>query len=320
MSNKNARWLLSGAVVLLAIFVMVVVRLGDSLLSPRDEPGSFGEIAAISGGITSTFPHAMPSSPASDQGLGPLPDLEVDPEQFIRSEKNPFRCRLDAGIECHPESEDPLVARSPGEARWMMEQGFPETALREKTRGWTSGAIRQEAIRTGSAMLELLALERQAEEAITSEQAEAVAAEIGRWNMERGRRLGKAWGGTYGVVSRAKALALAYLLAEAEEQGSGRHLAIEAIDTALEAFVWGDTLAFEQIQPYFRGGLDEFTSFSAMKAGLRVRYQHMRMGLYVRSHGVSLPTVSDIRIRPVPEVREVRSTDGRILRRWYGEP
>jgi len=258
--------------------------------------------------------------PASDEGLGPLPDLPVDAEQFVRSKDNPYRCLRDAGLACSAESDDPMIARSPAEARWMTDQGFPETALREKVVGWSSSAIRQEAERTGSMTLALLGLERQAEEAVTPEQAEAVADSIGRWGVDRQVRLGKAWGGTYAIVSGAKALAQAYKLAEAQEKGSGRLWAVAASNRGFEALIWGDTLAFEHIQPFFWGGMDEFMSFSNARGSLRVRYNHMRMSGHLRSLGVSLPTVSDIRIRPVPELREVQTADGRTVRRWYGEP
>jgi hypothetical protein len=257
---------------------------------------------------------------ASDVGQGPLPDLPVDAEQFVRSESNPFRCLRDSGLECSATSDNPMIARSPAEARWMADQGYPETALREKVAGWSSSAIRQEAERSGSTAMALLALEQQAKEVVTPEEAEAVADQIGRWSVDRERRLGQPGGGAYAIASRAKALAQAYKLAEARETGSGRAWAVAAANRGLDALVLGDTLAFEHIQPFFWGGIDEFMSFSDARSALKFNYRQMRVAAHLRSHGVGIPTVSDIRIRPVPEFREIRAADGRTVQRWIGEP
>jgi len=323
MKSSFRYWIFGGALALIGVALVVFVRQDDP------HPPSWPNVALP----TAESPHVLdaqtaPSAPApalapvaSDEGLGPLPDLTVNPEQFVRSEANPFRCLRGAELlACSAESDDPMIARSPAEARWMMDQGFPESALREKVAGWSSRAIRQEAERSGSMTLALLALEQQAKEATTPEQAEVVADDILRWGGEREQRLGRAGGGTYAIVSRAKALAQAYKLAEAKQKGSGRRWAVAAADAAFDALIWGDTLAFEQIQPFFWGGVDEFMSFSNARSSLRASYDFMRMSAYSRSRGISGPTVSDIRIRPVPELREVRTADGRTLRRWYGEP
>lgn len=314
-------WLLGGAALLVAFAVVMLYR---PHMSPS--PERQGGAAPVAAPQSSLEPAAAePLTPemaslASDAGLGPLPDLPVDAEQFVRSEANPFRCLRDAGLACSAESDDPMIARSPAEARWMMDQGYPETALREKVAGWSSTAIRQEAERSGSMALALLALEQQAKEVLTPEEAEAVADQIGRWSVERERQLGRAWGGTYPIVSQAKALAQAYTLAEAKEKGSGRPWAVASARAGFEALVLGETLAFGHIQPFFWGGVDEFMSFSNARIGLSNAYDQMRMNAYSRSRGFSGSTVSDIRIRPVPELREVQTADGRTIRRWYGEP
>lgn len=313
----NNRSLLFGVVLASMFIVAASFTVQDTPLS-RELP-SAASPSAVPDQQTEARQNPSALAVVPSVGLGPLPDLPVDAEQFVRSADNPYRCLRGAGLECSAKSENPMIARSPAEARWMMDQGYPETALREMVAGWSSVAIRQEAERSGSMSLVLLALEQQAREATSPQEVEAIADEIGRWGVDRERRLGRPGGGTYVIAARAKTLAQAYRLAEAKEQGSGRGWATAAVNRGFEALVWGDTLALEHVQPFFWRGVDEYMTFSDTRSAMQRHYQYMRVASHARSRGVSLPTISEIRIRPVPEFREVRTIEGRSVERWIGE-
>lgn len=307
-------------VILAAGVALVVIAIGS-------EPNSDTTSAAVVSD-TASSPDPSADSPSPDSATvgvggmagdsGPLPALSVDPVAFVRSADNPFRCLRPELPECNPLSDNPMVARSPAEARWMLEQGYPEASLREKVAGWSAATIRQEAQRTGSLSLAILALEREAEEASTPAQVAAVADSVLRWNGERTRTIGME--GSYADVSRARILARAYALAESEEPESGRRWAVDAFESAFSALQWGDTLALEHLRSPIWGGPDEFMSFSGAVASLRTGYQHMRYDAHMRSLGFPARTLSDLKIRPVPIARETQDSAGKMSIRWYGEP
>lgn len=314
-SGKPFLYAVLGLVAAIALALYAFNRTGSDVPSRpvADVGGEAASLHSRAGG-TAALQSSAGAPTSSD---GPLPVLSVDPEIFVRSSDNPYRCvRVSSGL-CAAWLDDPWVARSPAEARWMAQEGFPDAASREWAASRSSASIRAEAARTNSPALAVLALLKAAEEVSNPEDARQLGDEALRWAGERSRLLGIP--GVFGKLARARILARAHALAEEALSDSGRPYATAAYESAFSALRAGDTLALEHLRPLIAGGPDEYMTFTNAISAVRVDLDETRAIAHMREKGIAV-ALPEVRVRPAPIRREVFSGDGSTRVVWYGEP
>jgi hypothetical protein len=166
------------------VYVLNVLRDGPGGVGDSTEAGS-DSLPQRSGAVELTSAKDTVRPAVSDpvlRDLGTLSHvLAVSPDEFARSAENPFRCPVlvDGKSECDWEN-DPLIARSPREADWMADQGYPSLAQREWAKSQSAEEILAEARKTGVVALWVMGYERQVVDSESPEQVDELLLEMGR--------------------------------------------------------------------------------------------------------------------------------------------
>lgn len=258
-----------------------------------------------------------------------LPPLAQSPEAYANSADNPFACspmytRVDRRF-CDWRN-DPRVARSPAEARWMRRQGYPTLAHREWALHRSADEIEAEARRSGLVALWTLALERRLGEAETAAQAEDVPRRLNHLAAE-GRSLyaleqaSLAWL----QVAQMKIVETGSVPVEGgAASGVGSALRI-AVGNAVKIGVLGDAAGMKRILAAVRSAAPPGHQTDAEPNGLAVAdlveetYADLRREQALAAQGRRRQyggfTLADI--APRPEPMEINGEHGEPV--WIGE-
>lgn len=289
-------------------------------VAPRDAtpPETAGQDIVSTLAPVSTAPRSRTDSD--------LPVLPIQPEAFALSDANPFRCIRAETVPCDALA-DPMIARSPAEARWMSSRGYPTAAEREWARSRSADEIIAEARRRGSKSLELVGMERISESATSLEEARQAAHRLA--GFASNEKL------SYGLVAAARAMMRARTMAvSAEQPGSEARRAGDAqtaVSLIAEAMILGDSLAprvFDEAINRRPPGVDTSLRplevrtgdllFSQASFWRKIRYDDARAASGLGARGF---TSQHIAPRPVPlQRRDFDATGAEILSEWVGEP
>jgi len=258
-----------------------------------------------------------------------LPELEISPEAFANSPSNPFSCspifESDTQRFCNWKA-DYRIARSPAEARWMAQRGYPTLAQRQLAMTSTAAGLEAEALRTGSPSLWALVMERRLAESRSSGDAELQWRALSRV-AEQGRS-------SYALEQAALARLHVMQMTIVESGGIPAENAVAAsvelqldgaLSDAAKLAVLGDPEAMSRI---VRAIADEaptqYESYANRNGIVLARlmsdaYEDLRRVSSREVRGMSAPglgfSVADIQPRPAPILVSGNSPDGV----WVGE-
>lgn len=257
--------------------------------------------------------------------------LAESPEAYVNSAQNPYACpAMQTGLGCDWE-RDRMVARSPGEARWMAAQGYPTLRQREWASQRSAEQIINEAKRLNSAALWALGLEKKVQNAATPAEAQELSYSLARLATQaKSLYAMEQFAYMQLHVLELEVAASGWAPASSESRARISEARGRASMAALESALLGDAGAVDRIDaamtsiPGFReAGNSSLDAMRLTTIDSHIRHFHNRLLQQSRlvAQGLAKPEdgfmLADIRPRPM--VSNVIG-DGRPGGMWIGEP